>query len=185
MPNHIQNRLKILTFDKVKTVFNALKGKPFDDGTPRKIDFNKIIPQPANIFLGDLSNEDKKHCEAQGIPNWYDWNTENWGTKWGAYSMNDKRDTPDTIHFQTAWSVPEPVVEALAKMFPDVEMQWDYADEDSGSNTGRVLLKDGVTFWHNPENQSNEAYEIYFDLHPEDRENFELVDGEYKYKNED
>lgn len=185
MPNHIQNRLKILTWDKVKIVFDAIAGDSFDDGTKRKIDFNKIVPQPANIFNGNLSEEDRKRCDREGRPNWYDWNSEHWGTKWNAYQQGDKRDTPDTIHFQTAWACPAPVVEALAKMFPDVEMSWDYADEDSGSNVGRIILKGGLVFETEIENQSTEAYDLYFELHPDRREDFILVDGEYQYKDED
>jgi len=47
-------------------------------------DFESIIPMPDNIFRGNIGKEEKEHCKANNIPNWYDWSVENWGTKWNA-----------------------------------------------------------------------------------------------------
>lgn len=185
MPNHIQNRLKIITWDQVHTIRESIKGGDFEDGSKRTIDFNKIIPQPSNIFNGNLGDTERKQCIAEGRPNWYDWNIANWGTKWGAYACNDKRDTKETIHFQTAWSAPEPIIEALAKMFPSAEMLWDYADEDTGSNAGRVIIKGGTTYWNVLDNSSKEAYELAFELNPGSSEYYEFIDGKYKYNEKD
>lgn len=52
MPNHIRNRLVIKADEKsVKEVTDFLMGKPFDDGSPRFIDFNKIIPMPESLMV--------------------------------------------------------------------------------------------------------------------------------------
>lgn len=184
MPNHVKNRITVLgTEQEVQKVFDLLKGEPYEDGTPRLVDFNKIIPQPDNIFNGDLGEKERQKCIAEGRPNWLDWNTKHWGTKWGAYSI--KPGEPNQVIFDTAWSFPEPVAQKLATIFPDIEILWYWADEDTGCNTGKAHLKNGECWTYSPENNSMKAYEIYFDLRPENREDYELVDGEYRYKEED
>lgn len=95
-----------------------------------------------------------------GAPTWYDWCIEHWGTKWNAYE-NEQIDK-DTIAFETAWSAPEPVIAQLAKMYPDVEIEHWWADEDMGSNTGYARYCDGkpdeVVYL---DNGSSEAYANY------------------------
>ena len=40
------------------------------------------------------------------------------------------------IEFDTAWSAPIPVYDAIMKKFPGIQMHVDYADEDIGYNCG-------------------------------------------------
>lgn len=121
-----------------------------------------------------------------GFATWFEWCVENWGTKWNAYSQDDSRNTSDTIFFQTAWSAPIPVLVALSKKFPTVNFVFAYADEDSGANVAHGVIKEGeFVELVKPENYSAEAYEVYFQLHPEKRELFELIDGTYVYKDDD
>lgn len=127
-----------------------------------------------------------KNYREHGATTWYEWSKEHWGTKWNAYEQGDKRDNENTIHFQTAWSSPVKLILELSKMFPDVILKLDYADEDSGSNTGRIVLSKGeVLELNQPENSSNEAYELCFELHPHKRERYKMVDGKYQYVEED
>lgn len=72
---------------------------------------------------------------------WYNWNIENWGTKWNAYNIERRDD--ETLKFETAWAMPEPVIVALSKKFPDVEINVQYADENWGHNYGAVTYKNG------------------------------------------
>jgi len=52
MPNHIQNRLEIIgTKQKVQEVKEFMIGKPYDDGTERIFDFNKLIPMPEELDI--------------------------------------------------------------------------------------------------------------------------------------
>ena len=64
----------------------------------------------------------------------------------------------------------------------NISLKW--ADEDSGCNTGILKWIDGRYSEDVPENQSAEAWEIYFELHPKDKERFEFVDGQYQYIND-
>ena len=72
-----------------------------------------------------------------GSSNWYDWNLENWGTKWDAsesiYSQEDK-----ILEFQTAWACPQEILLKMTEMFPDLQFNGSYADEDFGSNAGYI-----------------------------------------------
>lgn len=125
-----------------------------------------------------------KNYREYGSTSWYEWAKENWGTKWNAYGQNDKRNTEDTIYFQTAWSPPLQLMAELSSKFPNVELHFDYADEDSGSNAGKIKLKGGEAIEvFQPDNQSNEAYEIYLELHP-DCDYIKMVDGKYEYVEE-
>ena len=71
-----------------------------------------------------------------GFPTWYEWRNYNWGTKWNSYDNKIKRNKEGKIlfiEFQTAWAVPEPILEKLAK---ECDFTILYADEDIGSNCG-------------------------------------------------
>lgn len=72
-------------------------------------------------------DEHDRRMREYGAVDWYAWSTANWGTKWGAYSHTHYRLQwlrPDTeaatygrveLHFQTAWSQPRPIFEAIEK----------------------------------------------------------------------
>lgn len=116
-----------------------------------------------------------------GHATWYTWNIENWGTKWNAYQQGDKRNNEDTIYFQTAWSSPVNLIGELSDQFPNVTFKLAYADEDSGCNCGKYTISKGEAIETNiPTNCSNEAYELFFELHPDRKEDYHLVDGKYQ-----
>ena len=74
MPNWVTNRIVFHgDQENIDRVLQYIKG----NGS--KIDFNKIIPMPDNIYRGDLG---KRERELYGSNNWYDWSVANWGTKW-------------------------------------------------------------------------------------------------------
>ncbi len=78
-----------------------------------------------------------------GTDNWYDWKCFNWGTKWGAYSI--EQGEGNSIIFTTAWSTAYPVILELSKMFPEVTITLEYADEDFGYNCGLIEFTDGFS----------------------------------------
>lgn len=134
-----------------------------------------------DIFVKCLKNN-----RTHGFASWFEWRKKNWGTKWNAYDQNDERNTADTIYFQTAWSCPLIVIAELSKLFPNCDFKIDYADEDSGSNAGIITFRNGeATEVFQPESQSKEAYELFFNLHPGRKENYKLVNDKYEYIDED
>ena len=68
------------------------------------------------------------------------------------------------MEFNTAWSVPLEIYEALAKMFPDVEISFDWADEDAGYNVGSGNLDDGKLYFTELDGGSKEAFELYMEI---------------------
>lgn len=66
------------------------------------------------------------------------------------------------IRFDTAWCMPEPVYHAMASRFPHLDFEIRYADEDLGSNCGRVYM-------HNGKWESEDIAPCYRDQSPEER----------------
>lgn len=181
MPNHVKNRISVIGTEKeVERVFAFIKGERGD------IDFNSIIPQPKGIedTVSGNAPEVKENgwiWELRyGYPSWYEWNCDNWGTKWNAYEI-ERND--NEIEFETAWSAPHPIVEKLASFFPEVTFEHMWADEDTGYNCGTRQYSDGDVEWANlPESYSDEAYELAFELRPYLRDEMEYVDGKWRWK---
>ena len=108
-------------------------------------------PIPCNNATPDQQEELR---QKYGSSNWYEWNCDNWGTKWDCsdshYTEEDK-----ILQFQTAWACPDKIIAEMKLMFPDLKFNGNYADEDFGSNVG--YIEDGLLY---PlENLSEEACE--------------------------
>ena len=128
MPNNTQNTLELTGDHEAVMAFVDQMGK--------HMNFEKVIPPPANMFREKLGLDDKERCAREGIPTWYDWQCENWGTKWNAYANEDvaieefsDRSTMATYRFQTAWDAPRPVIAAIIKQNPDIEVSGGYVQE--------------------------------------------------------
>ena len=108
-------------------------------------------PIPCNNATPDQQEELR---QKYGSSNWYDWNCNNWGTKWDCsdshYTEEDK-----ILQFQTAWACPDKIIAEMKLMFPDLKFNGNYADEDLGSNVG--YIEEGLLY---PlDDLSEEAYE--------------------------
>lgn len=117
MPNHVTHKIE---FDaaRAEEVFSAvIAGEHFD--------FNLLVPYPAHMYHGSVSAEDE-----QDFPcNWNSWQRENWGTKWNSYGCKHGIENGKAfIQFDTAWSVPYPVLSAFANKFK-VPFEHRYYDE--------------------------------------------------------
>ena len=128
MPNNVTTRMRIYG-EKANDVLEAIKGER------EAIDFEVIIPPPENMFRGNLGQTEKKLCQEEGRPNWYDWQRENWGTKWNAYSQSVTRkdEWMVEIEFDTAWQFPQPILDALQKQYPEVRFSGHWVEEFSES----------------------------------------------------
>lgn len=142
MPNHIRTivKFKHLKSDDIIMILNMIASQ-LEDGT-YVIDFNKIIPEPQDItdcpedFILTKS-EPISVDEDRPWFNWYRWRLTNWGTKWCAYdgyTLIGK--SWITFVFSTAWSFAYPVIKKLDLMGYELDIK--YADEDIGSNCGKL-----------------------------------------------
>jgi len=134
MPNWCNN---ILTISEPSTeLVGYLKTEGFS--------FDKIKPMPPELKEGD---------------GWYDWAVENWGTKW---DLDENPLMPDSFQdkeilfgFDTAWSPPMGVINALSEKFPDDHFVLQYLEMGMGF-CGEASFSDGAFI----DNQSSEDKEV-------------------------
>lgn len=116
---------------------------------------------------------------------WYEWNIKNWGTKWNCCECH-KSETKDNVYsFQTAWYGVPLLIHKISEEFPDINILYEYSDEDTGYNCGRITFFNNEIEDKEIENQSNEAYEIAFDLKPDVKEYYYLDLDSKTYKHRD
>ena len=142
MPNWCYNRVSIYSenIDQVTELFDI-----FNNPEP----FNALIPSPK---WSETPNEDgelpvlEEHKDSDGkvlftthkFPKsgktddrWYDWQVQNWGTKWEPADISvEQCDEELEITFNTAWSPPEDICRAIRNKYPDISVSWFY-DEPS------------------------------------------------------
>lgn len=125
----------------------------------KNIDFNNIIPDPAETIYSKLFNRDSNQKSPY---HWYNWQTKHWGTKWNAcnsiWSYDDSAQEGE-IRFDTAWCEPTPILKALSKMFPDIVFTNEAENED-----GSVIL----TEFFDGSSEELDSYTIDFDDEDED-----------------
>jgi hypothetical protein len=109
MPNWCSNEV-IISGDKEE--IKKLKDKAFKknkDGA-EIFQFNNLIPRP--------KKEEK---------NWYNWNINNWGTKWDVEATSHYEDeTSLEMEFDTAWGPPAGVFYQIKNESPSLQISWFY-----------------------------------------------------------
>ena len=69
---------------------------------------------------------------------WYDWRSENWGTKWDVpkneIDVEPINNGSIVVEFHTAWSAPYPIYKKFRDKFKDVKIEWWALDEDDQTN---------------------------------------------------
>ena len=134
--------------------------------------------------IKDMSEEDRKlfdlgkrafeNIQNYGAPTWYEWSVDNWGTKWNAYDFDYDKDK--TIYFNTAWSAPHNILQALSEKYPEVQLEHSWADEDIGYNVGERIYQGGETAYENiPAGGSKEAMDMAFSVRECSPEDYGLV----------
>lgn len=143
--------------DKVpKKEYNPLKKQIFayfhhERDLTDKMTYAEIIKQSTEYFerpeyRGEVSIDEHNlflygqmvvdNIIKYGCADWYEWCRKYWGTKWNSYN-NFPQDADSTeIIFDTAWCAPHPVIQELARKYPNIGITHKWADEDWGQNTG-------------------------------------------------
>ena len=177
MPNNVVNTISFVCEEQeFKDIIKKYWSSNEEPGEEGFLDFNKIIPIPSNIYMGNLGPEE---FDKYPNDNWYSWCIKNWGTKWNSYYGSYDIDSK-TIRFETAWSAPHPIIEKLGKLTKAFFVH-EWADEDIGQNTGHTVCVDGkCTEPLYNENGSDAAYELALSLHG-CQDNYRKVKGEWVY----
>ena len=119
MPNWCNNTITISgPKAKIKAVWDQANQQ--DGGL-----LSAMSPPPENMFKGSLGQKEQQECLEQGIPNWYDWQSSNWGTKWdvsteGLEYVEDGETATITGWFDSAWAPPVGAYETFSEANDDV-----------------------------------------------------------------
>jgi len=125
MANHCANRIEIQGEAKDVAVV-----KKFLQGKDTCFDFNNILPMPEELentlvpVPDPETFKNRRLRKLYGTDSWYDWKILHWGTKWNSFNgeIADMDDEYLVYRFDTAWSPPTPVIEALREKFKDISI---------------------------------------------------------------
>ncbi len=91
--------------------------------------------------LEDMGRKAKELKEKYGYEDWYGWRNANWGVKWNASSTSYDEEN-ETIHFDTPWAIPYPVIAKIAE--DNKQLQLDGYSEEEGGWFDEYTSKDGI-----------------------------------------
>ena len=186
MPNWFYFTVNVSGEEKdVEQFVENVKGSAKYETEGREFDFNHFIPQPDNIFRGNLGDKEEKMCEEQGIPNWYRWNNQNWGTKWNGVCDDFEMVSIDgfpyeaTYDLRTAWAFPVPVMDKMVEMYPNIDFTI-VGEEESNSYGVYWSTSEDVFLEEEPVFVDEGDREVYFNNDDEEylwryKDNNELV----------
>ena len=162
MPNWVFNSIYI-DGEKSGELLDILTAThPLGEG--REISFLNLIQPPEEHWseydCGSVSFSEQK----KNPYNWYDWNIENWGTKWDACDSElDKREGGFGWKFQTAWSPPDPVIKVIINLCVERQLSLSYFFEEEQGWGGTVELEangEGTSTWWDIPEYDEEGEEI-------------------------
>lgn len=144
MPNYVYNCLSFNS-DNTKDISNLIEAIK---GENTVLDFSKIIPIPKK----EMENQEKEQS----------WKKYNWGCKWNAMDIEFD---DYTYYFLTPWNPPIPVIKALSKQYPNINILLEYCEE-TGSDSGFVEFHNGKLIASNyiSGKENNEYYEKFWGL---------------------
>ena len=108
--------------------FNKLVPTPDWDNTPNEDGELPVIDEDAPSFM----QVKKFPLSGKSDDRWYDWNRENWGTKWNADKAEVyvcKYGDHVQFKFETAWCAPVEILLALRDQYPQLQFNWFYRIE--------------------------------------------------------
>ena len=127
MPNWCNNTITIRgSADKLKAIWDTAQKQ---DGL-----LAALVPQPEDMFHGNLGETERAECVEKGIPNWYDWNVSNWGTKWDVgiegleYTVLEDGSAEISGWFDSAWSPPIDALSTFSEANEDCSVECYYLE---------------------------------------------------------
>ena len=159
MPNWVYNTLEISadteTIAKIKNQLNAsysimIENKITTYNNPVIAFWN--ITKPSDLEAYGKQAEITGTTQPLGFKghDWYNWNNNNWGTKWDiavsdegydATRISVDEETLLAYEFQTAWSPPLPVIRDLSIQYPEAEINLSYEEEQGWG--GEIQFNNG------------------------------------------
>lgn len=125
----------------------------------------------------------QKMVDKYGFADWYNWQYENWGVKWGDCHTqldDEQHDEPKLVYrFDTPWGTAEKGFLQISKMFPTLRFQFRY-DEEAGFFAGSHVMRNGEILYEGMFAPCEYEEEVDWD----DEESMRKYD-EWKYENQD
>ena len=157
--------------------------------------FESFIPCPKELFevtspvreeQADLA---KEMMDKYGVSDWYSWQYENWGVKWGdCHTFVDSELEQlgngrwETVYvYDLPWGTGEEAHQKISAMFPNLRFGFDY-DEEAGFFAGCQVMKAGEILFSDffapcdydvemPEDATEEQMDAYWEKQSEWRNN--------------
>ena len=86
----------------------------------------------------NLGKQAFENQEKYGTPTWYEWRTNCWDTKWNAFDFEEPQNRKtNEIRFNTAWSAPHSILRKLSELYPEIDIEHRWTDENIGENCGQ------------------------------------------------
>ena len=170
MPNWFYFEMQVSGTKKdVLEFVENVKGSEKFETEGRDFDFNHFIPQPENIFRANLSTDKQQELKVSGIPDWYNWNIDNWGTKWNV-AVDDVNvcvyndGSADVFYtMRTACAFPAPVIEQMIRDYHHLNFSIQ-GEEESVAYGVNIDSSEGV--WEEEEPifiDENNGKQVYWD----------------------
>lgn len=145
--------------DKAKAEYEAKDDK-------YKANYIKMCGELTKYSFGMTKEQSAELIAKYGYDGWYNWQCNNWGTKWGAYDVvgwdNNERGYA-IVTFFTAWTPPTPFLVSASKVYPNIKFKNAYSDEGGGF-VGQVEIEDGVITEFEPEWYSKDGIALRVEL---------------------
>lgn len=85
MANNVTNIIELRgKQERVQELLESIANEEYGSGS---ISFEKIIPMPGDLYMGEIPRDGPK---PYGQNNWLDWSRANWGPKWDAYGFGNR-----------------------------------------------------------------------------------------------
>ena len=160
MPNWVSNRITITgKANDISEFAEIIKVKPkviqTNEWDNHSFSFHSFITLDEDKYDEYHGTNGWENGERKGDTsyNWYNWNTSNWDTKWDACSTGvDVTTESIVIVFETAWSPPIPVFEAMVEQFPSLEFSiwWEEEQGFGGRFEGTKGVLHSTDQWDIP-----------------------------------
>ncbi len=180
MPNWVYNHLHIHgTPEQIATIKADLSRPIVRYTTPDWQKRDEQVREVVDVVFSymniispwDQGISEKEYFETHGFGpegktgdtagNWYNWNNEFWGVKWDC-DADLYQDEPEILsyRFDSPWGPPMPVIDTLAKKYPDMSFTLNYEEEQGWG---------GEVEWYGGQYEVKEEYDIP-DSHAENME---------------
>lgn len=219
MPNWCNTRMTIIGSEEECKRFMAgvlrveheepiydLSKQPYEQTGTRTVEDLKILqafypcPEELHDITSPVREEQAEFAQElkakYGSTDWYSWQNENWGTKWGDCRTSLESEDVDndgnyvvSYAFETPWGTATKAFIKISEMFPTLRFDF-FHDEEAGFFQGCEVIKNGELVYERffapceydvemPDYDDEEAYEKWSNDHDEWRQEQQyLIDKE-------